>query len=300
MSTNPNANAFMRGYLRDPTNVTTRLVFADWLEEMEQPTNVAWARYIRLKAEADRTGTPRERRLELEEQASLLKPEIHARMTIPAALFVGYPKSLTQLLPAEYFTVRLGGFTPSTQAIASVRESAARSIPILPLDNSAGALIVAHPVPVDAHAIAAVRAGIAPDALVVGGIWDEIVGALNAAYVGMQEPIHFPPVDDDTLVEIESPQAYPVLNPVEFLNDVLRVGRRRRADLISFIPNDEVIRVFYRTPGGTHEAGFITRDDWRHRVLPEIIRRGEATGQEFSVEVVSNGSEQAIRIWPPA
>ena len=33
MTSHPDADAFMRAILRDPADVTTRLVFADWLEE---------------------------------------------------------------------------------------------------------------------------------------------------------------------------------------------------------------------------------------------------------------------------
>ncbi len=53
MFSHPDADAFMRSYLRKPTDATTRLIFADWLEETGDESNVAWARYIRLKVEAD-------------------------------------------------------------------------------------------------------------------------------------------------------------------------------------------------------------------------------------------------------
>jgi type IV pilus assembly protein PilB len=177
MSSYPDANAFMRGYLRNPTDVTARLVFADWLEETCEQSNIAWARYIRLKAEADRCPLRSGERTALEREADAQALEIQARLTIPATLLVGYPKSLLQLLPPGNITVRIGNFRPSYQVLQRVGEGTARSIPIFLLDDSAGALIVAHPSPVDAHAVTTVRAFLSPSTIVVGGSWDEIVGS---------------------------------------------------------------------------------------------------------------------------
>ncbi|HEV3436157.1 MAG TPA: TIGR02996 domain-containing protein [Gemmata sp.] len=300
MSSYPDANAFMRGYLRNPTDVTARLVFADWLEETGEPWNLAWARYIRLKAEADRCPLRSGERTSLEREADAQALDIQARLTIPATLLVGYPKSLLQLLPPGNITVRIGDFRPTYQALHRVREDTARSIPVFPLDDSAGALIVAHPTPVDEHVITAVRNLLSPSTIVVGGSWDEIVGSLNAAYATaheqneLLEQMVFDPPNEFEQV----PGTYPVTNGSDFVDDVMAAGQRRQADLISFIPQAAVVVVFYRTPGGVAEAGRISRADWRYIVFPEIIRRGEATGGEFTVEVVRNGGEQAVRIWP--
>jgi hypothetical protein len=94
------------------------------------------------------------------------------------------------------------------------------------------------------------------------------------------------------------PGTYPVTNGSDFVDDVLAAGQRRRADLITFIPQATVVVVFYRTPGGVAEAGRISRADWTYMVFPEIMRRGEATGGEFTVEVPRNGGERPVRIWP--
>src|SRR5437764_15471902 len=106
MASHPDADAFMRGYLRTPQDVTARLVFADWLQETGRPWNVAWAYYIRAKAEADRHEPGSPGRAELEQQAAEYARRVEARLTIPASLFVGYPKSLLQLLPPQNITVR--------------------------------------------------------------------------------------------------------------------------------------------------------------------------------------------------
>src|SRR5207248_10469941 len=104
MTSHPDADAFMRGYLRTPTDVTTRLVFADWLEETGRPSNVAWAHFIRAKAAADAHPWGGAARRRHEAEAGKFAPHIRADLAIPAALFVGYPKSLLQLLPAPNLT----------------------------------------------------------------------------------------------------------------------------------------------------------------------------------------------------
>src|SRR5262245_18465707 len=104
------ADAFMRKYLARPTDVTARLVFADWLEETCEPHNAAWAYYIRLRAEAARYAPDSRERRELVRQADEYAPKIRANLSIPAQFFVGYPRSLLQLLPAANITVALEGF----------------------------------------------------------------------------------------------------------------------------------------------------------------------------------------------
>src|SRR5262245_29872251 len=123
ITTSAEADAFMRKYLARPTDVTARLVFADWLEETCEPHNAAWAYYIRLRAEADHYNFDSRERRELVRQADEYAPKIRANLTIPAALFVGYPKSLLQLLPAPNITVKLADFTIPPATLYYVPES---------------------------------------------------------------------------------------------------------------------------------------------------------------------------------
>lgn len=127
------ADAFMRKYLQQPSDATARLVFADWLEEQGEPHNRAWAYYIRLKAETDRYPNDSAQRYELDRQAGEYAVHIQARLTIPAKLFVGYPKSLLQLLPAPYLTVSLSRYTVPRDALELVPESVARENLVIPL-----------------------------------------------------------------------------------------------------------------------------------------------------------------------
>src|SRR5215211_3313191 len=101
------ADAFMRKYLERPSDATARLVFADWLEETGEEHNAAWAHFIRLKVEADRYPRNSPTRHEIERHAGQYAVYIRARLAIPAKLFIGYPKSLLELLPATNITVNL-------------------------------------------------------------------------------------------------------------------------------------------------------------------------------------------------
>jgi type IV pilus assembly protein PilB len=150
MSSHPDADAFMRSYLRTPTDGTARLVFADWLEETGKPWNVAWAYYIRVKDEVDRYEFGSPERAELEDQAAAYVPRIRARLTIPASLFVGYPKSLLQLLPPSNITVRLGSFRTPVPLREWVHEAVARNCTLFPLARPEGVLLVATAEPLPA------------------------------------------------------------------------------------------------------------------------------------------------------
>ena len=304
VATSPDTDAFMRKYLERPSDSTARLVFADELEETGAPHYAAWAHYIRLKAEADRYPADSATRFELDRHAGQYALYIRARLTVPAKLFVGYPKSLLQLLPAQNITVRIGRFRPTDSALARVREDVARALPILPLDDRAGALIVATPTPVEPHAVSLVHAALSPSVVVIGAERAKIVRALDAAYAARHSAL----VLDDALAddlprEFETvPGPYAVADGSDFLDDVLHAAERRGADLITFVPQGELVRVCYRTAHATTEhataeAGRISRADWARLVFPEITRRRETTGIEFTVEVVRNGGEKAVRIW---
>jgi type IV pilus assembly protein PilB len=153
MTSHPDADAFMRGYLRDPADATTRLVFADWLEETGEPSNVAWARFIRAKAEAAGYRFGCSRWAVLEAEAAGQAWQIRANLTIPAALFVGHPKSLLQLLPAPNITVRLADFEIPRAVVELMPESVAREHLVLPLDLQGDLLFVASDDPANCDTI---------------------------------------------------------------------------------------------------------------------------------------------------
>jgi uncharacterized protein (TIGR02996 family) len=182
MSSHPTADAFMRSYLRTPTDATARLVFADWLEETGTDSNVAWARYIRAKIEADRhdRGTPA--RKAFEDQAATSAPQVRANLTIPARLFVDFPKSLLQLLPAPNITVKLAGFQLPQTAFDWLPESIARENCVLSLDLQERVLFLATADPGNVETIQRVEFFLNRDVIAVRAELTEILSAINATY----------------------------------------------------------------------------------------------------------------------
>lgn len=182
MITHPDADSFMRVALRDPTDLTTRLIFADWLEDTGEPSNVAWARYIRLKAEAAqlRFGSPdwAEREADAAGQAW----RVRANLTIPTALFVDYPRSLLQLLPAPNITVRLDGFDVPQHLVDLLPESVARDHLVLPLDQQEGVLLLAASDPHNCDTVDRVRFILNRDVVAVRAEPDDVALAIERHY----------------------------------------------------------------------------------------------------------------------
>lgn len=143
MQSHPDADAFMRSYLAQPADATTRLIFADWLDETGEPHNAAWAHFIRLKAEAGRYTLNSYERPELDRQADACVPLIRARLVISAKLFVNDPNALLQLLPSPNITVRLAGFDIEPPIFELMPESLARENLVVPLDLRGRTLLVA-------------------------------------------------------------------------------------------------------------------------------------------------------------
>lgn len=180
--TNLDADAFMRKYLEQPSDATARLVFADWLEERGEAHDRAWAYYIRLKAETDRYPADSAQRHELDRQAGEYAVHIRARLTIPAALFAGYPKSLLQLLPAPYLTVNLSRFSPSRDALELLPESVARESRLFPLDTQGGTFLLAAARPTDLDLLQRLEFILNRNIVLVGADADDVQRAIDREY----------------------------------------------------------------------------------------------------------------------
>jgi uncharacterized protein (TIGR02996 family) len=143
MHAHPDADAFVRAILRDPADLTTRLVFADWLEETGDPSNVAWAQFIRLMAEADRHQLGSQVRSDLEHQASGHAQEIRTALVITTALLLRDPTPLLAVLPAWRIRVEMRGTDTPCAVIEVLHESVARECKVLPLYLRGRTLLVA-------------------------------------------------------------------------------------------------------------------------------------------------------------
>src|SRR5688500_12799788 len=120
MSSHPDADAFVQAILRDPADLTTRLVFADWLEEAGGRSNVAWAHYIRLNAEIAAHRARGTWRQGVEEEAASHAPHIRTALTIPASAIVAHPNAVRQLLPLSQVEVTLADCEVPRSAIEFV------------------------------------------------------------------------------------------------------------------------------------------------------------------------------------
>jgi uncharacterized protein (TIGR02996 family) len=177
----PDADAFVQTILRDLADVTTRLVFADWLEETGEPSNVAWAHFIRLMAATPHTPgmIPYEN---LDRQSSELARAIRATLTIDAAQLVGRVEHLWQLLPRPNITVKLAGFVVSQAAIELVPESVARENLVLALRLEGRRLLIATADPANPDTLQKLQFILNKDIVPVRAAADDILAATNYHY----------------------------------------------------------------------------------------------------------------------
>lgn len=182
MTTHTTADAFVRKLLERPTDATARLVFADWLEETGDKRNTAWAYYIRLRTEADRYPHGSTERAELERQAAGYTKHIRAELALPVAKFIGYPKSLLQLLPAPNITVRLDGFDPPRAIVELLPESVARENLLFPLDHQSGTLLLAAADPWNADTMQKLQFILNRDIVLVRAEATDVQDAIDRSY----------------------------------------------------------------------------------------------------------------------
>ena len=143
MSPDPEADAFVRTILNQPDDTTARLVFADWLDERGGEGDEAWARYIRAQVEAAKHADGTLPRREQNRVASVAALELVARVTVPAELFVQYPRSLIQLLPPPNLAVSLADVEVPLDVVELMPESVARDNHVLPLALQGRTLLIA-------------------------------------------------------------------------------------------------------------------------------------------------------------
>lgn|GEM_PF-5012142 len=262
MTTHITADAFVRKLLERPTDATARLVFADWLEETGDKRNTAWAYYIRLRTEADRYPHNSRERAELEQQAACYTRHIRAELALPAAKFVGYPKSLLQLLPAPNITVRLDGFDPPLAVVEMVPESITRENILLPLDYQPGTLLLAAENPHDADVMQKLQFILNKDIVLVRADLDELLDAINRSY-GQTE------TESVDSVFYEFPEPDPTDEQVAaFTNLILTDALAMRADGATIEPDAAGASVYFEIVGARVE-----RDRLPERFVRPVTER---------------------------
>ena len=295
MQKHPDADAFMQAYLAQPTDATSRLVFADWLEETGEAHNRAWAYYIRLKIEADRHPPDSPPRRELNRRADEYATHIRAKLTIAAKLFVGYPKSLLELLPGPNITVRLSVFDPWRAVLEFVPESVARENLILPLDMQARTLLIAAVNPRDTDLAQKLSFILNRDIVFVGAEEEDIRAALNRHFGDAEyENFDSPPL---YLTEFVTTQRYvlpgdALADPAAdnaavapLVNQLFTEAVYLRADRILLYPDIDAVGVRYRIDGEWTE-----RDRVPIRLLRALTARVALMAQIDAERVVGAGS----------
>ncbi|MCI0705454.1 MAG: TIGR02996 domain-containing protein [Planctomycetia bacterium] len=276
MFSHPDADAFMRKYLEQPTDTTTRLVFADWLEESGQKHNAAWAYYIRLNIEADRYPQRSRERRELHRQAEEYVPKIRAQLTISAKLFTDYPKSFLQLLPAPNITVRLANFEIPLAVLELMPESVARENLVLPLDMQGRTLLVAAADPHDFDTAQKLEFILNREIVLVGAAREDMQEAIDRAFgqnevesvneylYEFPEPVFTSPASQPS-VELSTLPNSPV---VRLVNLIIQEAINLRADRILIFPDPDSVAVRYRI-----DDEWVERDRMPARLLGPVSAR---------------------------
>jgi uncharacterized protein (TIGR02996 family) len=268
LTTSAEADAFMRNYLTRPTDVTARLVFADWLEETCVPHNLAWAHYIRLKADADRCESGSHTRRKLDHQAEQYARRIRANLTIPAELFVGYPRSLLQLLPAPNITVKLANFTVWRAVLELVPESVTRENLVLPLDAQERTLLIAAVKPWGdtAEKLSFI---LDRDIVMVAAEEADLHRALDREYNQFATEVFASPFTEVDRWALENELLLDADTPiVRFVHLLLTEALQLRADHVLLYPNVNTVGVRYHLDGE-----WVEREPWPIRILLPVTRR---------------------------
>jgi type IV pilus assembly protein PilB len=269
--TNLDADAFMRKYLEQPSDATARLVFADWLEETGEPHNRAWAYFIRLRYEADLYPFGNPERRELDRQADEYAGKIRARLTIPAKLFVGYPKSLLQLLPAPNITVKLAEFVVPRSVLELMPESVARENLILLLATQERTLLFATVDPRNAHLAQILRFILNRETVFVGAEREDVSAAIEREYGPEPEYVDSVVMEFvDTAIDfVPEPDGFESDAPVvKLVNLMIREALNLRADRILLFPEPDGVAVRFRI-----DDEWADRDRAPLRLLRHIARR---------------------------
>jgi uncharacterized protein (TIGR02996 family) len=181
MSLHPDADAFMRAILDNPTEVTTRLVFADWLEETGGTSNVAWASYIRLMAETNAQPASAEYE-EQQRKAMIFARSIQTKLPLAAGWQSEQLPLLLKLLPSANVTLALSGYEIPRPIFELIPESVARENVLIPLSLEHGFLWLAMVDPANTSAINTLKLILDIDIMPVQASAEEILNAIDTHY----------------------------------------------------------------------------------------------------------------------
>ncbi|MCE9567818.1 MAG: TIGR02996 domain-containing protein [Planctomycetes bacterium] len=276
MSSHPDADAFVCAILRNPAEVTTRLIFADWLEEQGDPSNVAWAHFIRLNAEIAKCPANSYERPKLERQRTELAAQLRATLSIPASVFVASSGLLLELLPSHRFRVTLAGFEIPRAILEYMPESVARENLVLPISLEGYTLTITTADPNDYDTIQKLQFILNKDIIAVGAEREDIRDAI-IFYCGDHEYEYV----DSVLVEfggvglVERSESLALEPPastnaavIHLVNLIIQEAINLRADCILLAPSSSGVGVSYRI-----RDEWVPRDELPFRLLTGVAGR---------------------------
>lgn len=282
MSSHPDADAFVAAILADPAELTTRLAFADWLEESGDASNAAWARFIRLMGDAGRHPDRSDERRRLELDAAAYLWQMDAKLTVPAAVFVEHPRPLLQLLPAWSLTVALADVAIPLPVIEIVPESVARENLVIPLRLDTNLLYVATSNPGNWDLLQKLQFILNRDIIAVRAEADAVLETINRHY-GLTETesvdsvlvdfteVVFASTDsrfDPARLERSVEAARHERTAVRVTNQILTEAIQRRATGIRLLPELDHLTIDYRIGGA-----WVHRDNVPRRLWSAIATR---------------------------
>lgn len=181
--THPDADAFMRRILSNPTDALLRLVFADWLEESGTSSNLAWARYLRLADELANAPPDDPRREKMTVELAKIGSLIRAKLTCRAEVLVAYPDAMLQLLPARCLVAKLETVMPPPAVLELFPESVVRENQVIPLARlPARTLLCAAHTPTDRHLIERLQFILNHTVVLVGVVEADLAECINRNY----------------------------------------------------------------------------------------------------------------------
>lgn len=134
-STHPDATAFAARFLANPEDRLGRLVFADWLEERGRESNLAWAQYLRLMAEAEEESDS-----DIIRRAEAVGRVVRARLTLGRVPGTPLLTRLTAFLPDHRIWQRIGEGRIPRSVIELCPESVIREHQSMPVEHDRGTL----------------------------------------------------------------------------------------------------------------------------------------------------------------
>lgn len=280
-------DAFLRAILKDPDDDTSRLIYADWLEEHGDPRG----EFIRIQcalAAMSAEDTQRslleqyERELLARHQDTWLggmRPLLSGwkfrrgfldTISVPAATYLRLP-AIPHPATVRRLEVDLAGFEPPQYIVEFVPESVARENVALPIGTRGGTLVIAAREPHEVEILLKLQFILNRDIELVAADGEQVVEAINRLYGSLEgESVEM----ICTLGYVESPIEFE-MEAVDGDSPVARLvtlfileAQSLRADQIRIQPRTESIQVLYRI-----EQKWVERDHPPKRLLAGIVAR---------------------------